>query len=619
MGTLLVVLFTFVAFMGMILLLALKPKFAAQLTRIIFVIVAITGLLFYGYGFMYSTGNFLLAVVRALLAVLSMYAGGTDWGSLSSIPFMQQTWVEILYWVVHLLAIYTTASAAVITVGAEALRKLRLWLARWGDLNLIYGVSNETIALGKQLLQQKKGAVVFIDNKPDAAKAAAIARDGCVLRSDDNAMCANLRFLKTIGANNKKRRITLYAMEGSASNNLQYARALLETMRDIQIQPEKTALVIRARESESVKTLQVLGDAYGYGSVTAVQETGLAARTLIRQYPPCDHICFDEKGLATEDFEALIIGFGQVGQAVLRQLVMNGQFEGSTFRAAVFAPDCDSVKGYFANSYPQVLENYDIRFFACDARSEQIYAYLKERVSKIKYLVVCTGSEQLNNELAEDVTEFLLSRGVCLSAYLCGHQGVKKFSPADRTTKYHSLYRSEALSMETMDALAMLVNSQYQHDDGRTPLQHWLCCDYFSRMSCRATADFLPAMLKMAGKTREQILESGWELTPEQKENLSRTEHLRWCAFHYCMGFAPMTEEEYQARTREYCRQIAAGEKPLRIGKNMVNRTHACLISWEELDGLSAAETCITGKAVDYKAMDTENVMLIPELLRKDK
>ena len=165
----------------------------------------------------------------------------------------------------------------------------------------------------------------------------------------------------------------------------------------------------------------------------------------------------------------------------------------------------------------------------------------------------------------------------------------------------------------------MLVNSQYQHDDGRTPLQHWLCCDYFSRMSCRATADFLPAMLKMAGKTREQILESGWELTPEQKENLSRTEHLRWCAFHYCMGFAPMTEEEYQARTREYCRQIAAGEKPLRIGKNMVNRTHACLISWEELDGLSAAETCITGKAVDYKAMDTENVMLIPELLRKDK
>ena len=132
-------------------------------------------------------------------------------------------------------------------------------------------------------------------------------------------------------------------------------------------------------------------------------------------------------------------------------------------------------------------------------------------------------------------------------------------------------------------------------------------------------ADFLPAVLRMAGLTETQVLEDGWLLTEAQLETMSRTEHLRWCAFHYCMGFTPMTEEEYQARTREYCRQIAAGEKPLRIGKNMADRTHACLISWEALEELSQRETRITGKPVDYKAMDTDNVMLIPELLRKDK
>lgn len=170
--------------------------------------------------------------------------------------------------------------------------------------------------------------------------------------------------------------------------------------------------------------------------------------------------------------------------------------------------------------------------------------------------------------------------------------------------------------MEHMDALAMLVNSQYCHDDSKTPLQHWLRCDYFSRMSCRAMADFIPAMLKIAGKTEEQVLKSGWELSSEQLENLSRTEHERWCAFHYCMGFTPMGEEAYTQRAQIYCRQLAAGEKPLRIGKDMEERTHACLVSWEELDALSERESRITGKPVNYREMDAENVLMVPQLLR---
>jgi hypothetical protein len=165
----------------------------------------------------------------------------------------------------------------------------------------------------------------------------------------------------------------------------------------------------------------------------------------------------------------------------------------------------------------------------------------------------------------------------------------------------------------------MCINSHYQQNPEKTPLQHWLHCDYFSRMSCRAMADFIPAMLKMVHKTREQVLESGWDLTPMQLETLSKTEHLRWCAFHYAMGFSPMTREEYDCRVETYRRQLAAGEKPLRIGKNMADRTHACLISREELAELSDRENRITGKTVDYQAMDTENVLIVPELLRADE
>lgn len=616
MNILFVVLANLVLFLVLVVIMAAKPKFTAKATRTIFVIVAVTGLFFYGYGFMATTGDVVLSIARSLLAVCGMYMGRMDWGSISAAPLMQHSWMQRLFWIVHLLALYATASAAVTAVGAEALRKLRLWLARRGRLDLIFGVNDNTLELGKKLLEEKKGAVVFIDSKADPANAAAIAKAGCVLRSDDSAIQADAAFLKSIGACRKDRSINVYAMETTSADSLLFAQRLLNSLKDSGVTPDQTNLVIRAQESSKAASLQVLGDKYGYGTVTVVQEASLAARTLIRNYPPCDHISFDADGRAAEDFEALIVGFGQVGQNVLRQLVMNGQFEGSTFRTAVFSPDCNAVKGYFSKNYDQILKNYDISFHACDGRSVELYDHLAQRAGKLKYLVICTGSDQMNLEIAENVTDYLTNIGNPMPVYLCGHRGVKYLNTEGNVEKQLSLYQPEALSMKKMDEVAMLVNDRYQSDREKTPWQHWLYCDYFSRMSCRATADFIPAMLRMAGKTEAQVRENGWELTDEQLEVLSRTEHLRWCAFHFCMGFAPMTAEEYDAREAKYVQQIAAGQKPLRVGKNMQGRTHACLIGWEELDALSQRESRMTGKVLDYQAMDMDNVRLIPELLQ---
>ena len=98
-------------------------------------------------------------------------------------------------------------------------------------------------------------------------------------------------------------------------------------------------------------------------------------------------------------------------------------------------------------------------------------------------------------------------------------------------------------------------------------------------------------------------------------EHLAITEHERWCAFHYCMGFAPMTQEEFAARCETYLAQKAAGEKPLRIGKDLNARIHACLIDWDALDTLSQKENAVTGGRVDYKQMDRDNVLTLPLIL----
>ena len=615
----LVMLLTLILFLAIILLLAAQPRYAGKITRTFIVIAGLGGLFFYGYGFAATVDDFWLATIRALLAVCGMYVGKMDLGSISAAPLMQENFMQLLFWIVHLLALYATASAAITTVGAEALRKLRLWLARRGSLHLIYGVTDDTLDLGRQILSQKRGSVVFVDTKADPGNAAAIAKAGCVLRSDDSALRAAPAFLRAIGACRKKRSIHVYALETLAADNLHYAQQMLNSLEEQKVPTDQTCLVIRAWENSDATALQALGDRYGYGTVTVVQEASLAARTLIQNFPPCDYVEFDETGRAVSDFEALIVGFGQVGQQVLRQLVMNGQFEGSHFRAAVFAPDCNQVKGYFSRNFPQVLSRYDISFHPFDARSEDFYDYLTRRGTKLKYIAICTSKETMNLEIAENLTDYLHNLGLDIPIFLCGHQGVRHFNAPDPAGKQFSLYRPEVLSLEDMDALAMLVNSHYENNPAKTPKEHWLGCDPFSRMSCRATADFVPAMYRMAGRTEAQVEEEGWNLTAEQLEIMSRTEHHRWCAFHFCMGFSPMTAEEYAARAEIYRQQLAAGEKPLRIGKNMTDRTHACLIDWEELDALSRREQEITGKPVDYKAADATNVRLIPELLQAKK
>lgn len=597
---------------GLILAVA-KPDIAKRITVVFLVIAALGGIFFYGYGYLTVCDNPLLALLRVVPALCGMFLGDDCCGDIEDTPLMQNGWMLTLFWIIHCYAIYTTVSAVVTAVGTTAVRKLRLRLSKRDRLHLVYGVNENTLFMGKSLSACKQKALVFIGEEDHKERVSAL---GGSLRSDSHAGEADEAFLRSIGAN-KKRELTLYALREDPAENLQYARTLLGSLQARDIAPEQTRLVIRAKEESAVNRLQVNPGQYGYGYVTAVDEVQLAARLLTRNYPPCRTLSFDPEAKAAEDFEALIIGFGQVGQAVLKSLVMSGQFEGSTFRAAVFAPDCQDVDGRISSQFGDMFRNYDITLNPWDARSRQLYQHLRDRGSKLKYGVICTGSESLNQELAEDIASYCKRLHIVLPLYLCSRRGVSACDPDGVVTESHSLYQPELLSNHTLDRMAMLLNHSYQGPTRETPLQTWMRCDYFSRQSCRAAADFTEAMLCAAGKTAEEVKEKGWLLTDKQLENLSKTEHLRWCAFHYCMGFRTMDDATFAQRGEIYRKQLTeTGKATIRIGKDMQELLHACLVPWEELDTLSEKEETYTGKRVDYKAMDTDNVLAIPQLLK---
>ena len=213
-----VIIITAALFLAMITSLAAKPAISGKITGIMLVLSGVGGLCIYGAGYSAVTQNQVLATIKALLAVCGMFVGKNDLNAISAAPYMNEPWMHIIFWILHLFALYTSASAAITTIGAEALKKLRLALSRRGELTLIYGTSEEALNLGKEINKEKGMSVVFVSDGPGADAVTAIQKMGAALRSDANALNPDGRFLQSMGMRSGKRKLKIYLMEREAAN-----------------------------------------------------------------------------------------------------------------------------------------------------------------------------------------------------------------------------------------------------------------------------------------------------------------------------------------------------------------------------------------------------------------
>lgn len=610
-----VTLCTTALFMAIVLNLAARPKISKRIISIAMALTAVGGLLIYGYGYGYGCepGEALLAVIKANFAVCKMFVGANAYGDVSGAPLFAHLWAQLLFWLLHLMGLFSAAGAAVTALGSGLLRQIRMWLYRSRELAVIYGLREDTLAFGRLLQQDRKISLLYVAEAPEAGLAKAVDQMGCLIRSDEDACRGSVRFLRGLGLRPGSRRIWVYGLHPDEVKNRRYAGNILRSMEQLEIRTEQTLLTVLGPEDETDNLYQARPGRYGYGTVISVNEPELVARTLIRACPPFETIRFDACGRAENDFHGLIIGAGQVGQAVLRQFVMNGQFCGSQFHLGVFAPDYRQMMGRLTMECAAMMERYDIQCFGDDGRSAMLYRYLQEHMDTLCCIAVCTGSDAMNSEIAEQLRAFLARRGCQAPIYRCSHGGVCVRVDDDRIKTY-PIYTPELLCSDRIDRTAMVLNQSYCGSG--TAEENWAACDYFSRMSSRASADFAPAFLRAAGHDPKTVPDT-WSPTGQLLENLAETEHMRWNAFHFAMGFAPMSREEFDDRAAAYREEVArSGKSAIRIGKNLDGRTHACLVDWDELDELACREAAITGRQVNYKEMDRNNVRAVADVLR---
>ncbi|MDO4989417.1 MAG: hypothetical protein Q4E45_02825 [Eubacteriales bacterium] len=604
--------------LAVILNMTLKPERLGRLTTVFLVIGVLGGLVYYGAGYMELTGDLLLTAVRTPVFVLRMFLGINEMSAIAGSRLLSTRLGEFGFWLVHLFAFFSVASAAMNSIGAEAVRQLRFVLSHRGDLTLIYGINEQSIALGKECLKAGEGAVVFFAESAAPSLVNDLNYAGMSVMVGLGAVSCDDRTIRRL--NLRSRKLTVYALDAAEDKDLFFALRLKEALEKRIIPPEKTRITLPGAEDIIASMLQVSETAYGFGYVNVFDPAMLVARAMIRMCPPWESVRFGPDGRAEEDYSCVIVGFGSLGQAALKQLVMNGQFAGGEFHAAVFSSSFQREAGYLQADSPELLQHYDIQSFEADARSSVFYDYIGEHLATVKLIALCTGREDTNREISDNLMLYLKRRraeNICVVR--CGPMGVRYQQSVGSPILTSCIYTREFLSAEDADRSAILLNASYDGSD-RTDWEKWVACDSFSKMSSRASADFTPAFIRASGSSREEMLAGEWRPSEEMLRNLGETEHLRWNAFHFCSGFKPMSREEFDANAETWARCKAEGVPcSIRIAKNSEKRLHACLIPWDDLDELSERENRLTGRSVDYKQMDINNVLTLPKLLQTEE
>ncbi len=607
LGSIAIIAYSAAFFLAFTLWLAADQKHMEKWTGWAFAVAIAGGLCIYGSinASLYA-GDALVAILHTVVDMGGMFGNNGDGSYENYLELIKNcsptvmTWYKLIYWIIHFFAYYSLISAIILFLGKDVILMFKKLIMHVNDIELIYGVDENTVEFGSRLSSDKFVSLVFV-GEGDVTENS-IRQIGGLWYTDADALEPKASFLKSLGLKKGKRRIRISAISKDGNANIRYAKKMLECLKQRGVDPSQTELVMFGLEETEGRGLQASGAEYGYGSVRAFERFELVARLLTRTYPLCEAIEFDKNALAKEDMEVLLVGFGSRGQAVLRKLVANGQFEGSHFHVMIFDPKADDIDGLFALRYEALLKEYDIDISANDGRSKAFYSYLKEKAAKLRYIVVAVGDERVGTEIAGDIADTLKAEGYPRPVYQCLGDRVLKHT-AGEASEAVGILDSEILYHGRMDELSMQINHYYCGEDGRIDEQ-WRNCDYFSRMSCRASADYLSAYLERT------CGEDGISIAPEKLENLAKTEHRRWNAFHFSMGYAPMSEEVFKER-----KALFKKDRKTRITKDADRKLHACLVGWDELDALSERENRITGKNIDYKKMDRDNIEVIRKMI----
>ena len=598
----------------------------------------VTGFLLYTAGYLSSgegPADTLFATLRGIFSTVRMFSLNEDYGVLSAKQGTQwltgNIQMQILLWLCYMSALIIIQTALITLFGRKLMDNFRLSFGPHKEVYIIKGSDRNAIMLGENIAAHdakhkypdNNRLIVFLlkegdDEKKTYENAAHFGGIVQVLDRENNLLSC----LKKAGLKKKeKHRICFYiilmpddvSLSGDTRRIAEYAKKEniphdsldIFALTSSKWEREKIEAITQEKEDDRRK--------YPY-TIHITNEVDIVARQMVERYPPFECLDFNEKGEAAHNFTVMILGFGAVGQQVFLRLVMNGQFAGSRMRAIIIDRDADNLRDSFLYRYQGLELSCDMEFKNFDVRRKEFFTLLNE-VNDVDYVVIALYGDEINRQTALDIRLHYERKDINDLPFIAVLENDGSLCKSEQNEKIFTfgcgddVYKESVILRAEVDRMAKTVNAVYNQKNPRRAMP-WPERDWFTQESNRATADFIPAMLKLAGLDDKEVKDALAEKGSALAEILAQTEHLRWNAFHAAMGWSSISVEGM--------RKCFADTKDMDLcRKNPMKRLHVCLAQWDKLDEISQAYSEITQKEEDFKEYDREIIENIPLFLKK--
>ena len=286
-----------------------------------------------------------------------------------------------------------------------------------------------------------------------------------------------------------------------------------------------------------------------------IRESTLIAREMVQKYPllqsPGIKI-IPQSGKVRGDFNVLLLGFAEQGEAILREVVCDGQFlhedEGKHFKVDII--DKDPVYfSCFAERCREAIDRYSISYININVLSGDFYRFIEENIASYNRIIVAFNDDNLNMEVAAKIVEISRLQDVKLNySEENKHLLLVRFSgsiPRDAAKSIFTgidffgsigdIYSPGVIINESLDETAKLINLNYQKKQQKT--DNWQNLSMFTKDSNNSSAICLRNLCLLMGMTKEDFnIETVNKCSDNLMDVYAETEHLRWNAFHFMHG-----------------------------------------------------------------------------------
>ncbi len=657
---------TFLPLIGALIMIALAVFVSLRcdsekMQKLIFIcllIVVISGLGFYGLGLSKPEDGLSQQMINAFKTVaytISMFGGGEKFDALMGVNgwFASSLIWQAVYWLVHLLAVFVTASAVLVTWGKKLLSRIRLMMPD-RDLCILYCDSQRRSDYVSQLDEKGYRTVYVGEFSKELNNALSEYRVGFI---NDRIIRKDGKWLKRYLLLRKSRmNIQVISVAQNDMKAVSFLKTLFASFRSLKISSKNIRAHIMGKNVIDYAFVSDETDHEGNRFITEVYaESEMVAHKLVSKKPPYEAMAFDfDSCRALHDFNVMIIGFGEVGQDVLRYLVRYGQFLGSRFSADVLDIDMDNCGGLFKELYSDMISRYSVSFNSINAFSSQIYSHFSAD-RRMSYVVACSGDDQTNRQIMNELQTFRQMHPECFtekSVIACCSKKKIEILSADGSLDYMKAADVDDFINEKVNMLARHVNDAYylaKSGYSKEELNDlWYKKDPIDRLSSIASAEFLKTYFACS---------NSWDLNKKQLEErinsrladiLPELEHQRWNAFESSIGVNQMSREEFSDNVRKCLdltakaletmseEDIAAAQNSFALArKNLgpygLGGKHVCLAEWDELDELWEIYRPLlkeynelmsrigkkTVSEVDFKSLDVKNIYHMLDLVEK--